>query len=162
MIRLVPRLPSPAIVVSFVALLVALGGTSYAVSRLPANSVGAKQLKQRAVTPSKVAPKTVALLRGERGDPGPKGDRGPKGDAGLSRLVSRHAESSGWGRVTAEASCFPYERLVGGGGSSSSGMLAESEADAANGHTPSKWVVTGIDDPAAPKFSVFAEALCAS
>jgi hypothetical protein len=36
--------------VAFVALLVALGGTSYAVIRLPAHSVGAKQLKAGAVT----------------------------------------------------------------------------------------------------------------
>jgi hypothetical protein len=162
MIRLVPRRPSPAIVVAFLALLVALSGTSYAVGRLPANSVGAKQLQKRAVTPSKVAPKTIAVLKGEKGDPGPKGDRGRKGDPGLSRILSRQAESIGTGQVTAEVSCYPYEHLVGGGGTSSSGKLAESESDTLNGHTPTKWVVRGIDDPAAPKFSVVAEALCAS
>jgi hypothetical protein len=37
--------PSPALVVSAVALSVALGGTSYAAIVLPANSVGTKQLK---------------------------------------------------------------------------------------------------------------------
>jgi hypothetical protein len=36
-------------VVAFLALAVALGGTSYAVTRLPANSVGSKQLKTGAV-----------------------------------------------------------------------------------------------------------------
>lgn len=45
-----PRLcPSPSMVVAFVALVVALGGTSYAVTRLPAGSVGSKQLKRGAV-----------------------------------------------------------------------------------------------------------------
>ncbi|MEA2272258.1 MAG: hypothetical protein QOI98_966 [Solirubrobacteraceae bacterium] len=58
--------PSPAIIVACLALIVALGGTSYAVSQLPANSVGTKQLKDHSVTPRKVAPKTVQLLKGVR------------------------------------------------------------------------------------------------
>ena len=41
--------PSPSMAVAFVALVVAFGGTSYAVTRLPANSVGSKQLKKGAV-----------------------------------------------------------------------------------------------------------------
>src|SRR5262245_2693422 len=48
------RRPSPAMVVACLALLVALGGTSYAASQLPANSVGTKQLKKGAVTAVKV------------------------------------------------------------------------------------------------------------
>ena len=46
--------PSPALVISIVALVVALGGTSYAVFNLPKNSVGTKQLKNNAVTASKI------------------------------------------------------------------------------------------------------------
>jgi hypothetical protein len=47
--------PSPALVVSLIALFVALGGTSYAaITTLPANSVGTKQLKNNAVTGSKL------------------------------------------------------------------------------------------------------------
>jgi hypothetical protein len=56
------RLPSPALVVACLALVVALGGVSYAAGVLPANSVGAKQLRTSAVTPSKISPKTIALL----------------------------------------------------------------------------------------------------
>lgn len=41
--------PSPSMIVAFAALLIALGGTSYAVVRLPARSVGSKQLKREAV-----------------------------------------------------------------------------------------------------------------
>ena len=37
--------PSPAMVVAFIALFVAISGSSYAVTRLPTNSVGPKQLK---------------------------------------------------------------------------------------------------------------------
>lgn len=48
------RLPSPAMVVACIALLIALGGTSYAAIKLPRNSVGAKQLKRNAVTTPKV------------------------------------------------------------------------------------------------------------
>ena len=46
--------PSPAMVVACIALAVALGGTSYAAIRVPAKSVGAKQLKKNAVTSPKV------------------------------------------------------------------------------------------------------------
>jgi hypothetical protein len=48
------RPPSPALAVSFVALLVALSGTSYAAFSLPKNSVGTKQLKNNAVTTKKI------------------------------------------------------------------------------------------------------------
>jgi hypothetical protein len=41
-------------VVAFIALFVAIGGSSYAVTRLPASSVGSKQLKKNAVTGAKV------------------------------------------------------------------------------------------------------------
>lgn len=46
--------PSSALVVSTVALFVALGGTSYAAFTLPSNSVGTKQLKAGAVTGPKI------------------------------------------------------------------------------------------------------------
>jgi hypothetical protein len=46
--------PSPAMIVAFIALFVAIGGSSYAVTRLPSGSVGTKQLKKNAVTGAKV------------------------------------------------------------------------------------------------------------
>ncbi|HTX69696.1 MAG TPA: hypothetical protein VMH50_11205 [Thermoleophilia bacterium] len=46
--------PSPAMIVACVALFVALGGTSYAAVKLPASSVGTKQIKNSAVTGAKV------------------------------------------------------------------------------------------------------------
>lgn len=48
------RPPSAAMVVSLLALFVALGGTSYAAFALPRNSVGSKQLKKNAVTTKKI------------------------------------------------------------------------------------------------------------
>ena len=47
-------------VVAYIALFVALGGTSYAAINLPAGSVGTRQLKNRAVTAAKLNPTSVA------------------------------------------------------------------------------------------------------
>lgn len=57
------RRPSPAIIVAVVALLVALGGTSYAAFSVPRNSVGTKQLKNGAVTASKIKNANAILQR---------------------------------------------------------------------------------------------------
>ena len=48
------RTPSAATVIATLALFVALGGTGYAVTKLPSNSVGTAQLKKNAVTSAKV------------------------------------------------------------------------------------------------------------
>jgi hypothetical protein len=48
------RKPSPALVISIIALFLSLGGTSYAAITLPAKSVGTKQLKNAAVTSVKI------------------------------------------------------------------------------------------------------------
>jgi hypothetical protein len=53
------RRPSPALVVAVIALIVALGGTGYAAVTLPANSVGSKQLKRKAVTTNKIRDNAV-------------------------------------------------------------------------------------------------------
>jgi hypothetical protein len=50
-------------VISVIALFVALGGTSYAVTQLPRNSVGTMQLKQGAVTTAKL--KAAAVTSGK-------------------------------------------------------------------------------------------------
>ena len=77
------RRPSPALIVASVALFVALGGTGYAVTKLPRNSVGTAQLKANAVTGSKVKNKTLKLAdlspAAKAGLAGPKGDTGPTG-----------------------------------------------------------------------------------
>ena len=52
---LLRRRPSPATVIAVIALVIALGGTSYAAVTLPRNSVGTAQLKNNAVTSLKVA-----------------------------------------------------------------------------------------------------------
>jgi hypothetical protein len=46
--------------VAYLALFVALGGTSYAAVNLPANSVGTRQLKNHSVTPAKLDRGSIA------------------------------------------------------------------------------------------------------
>jgi hypothetical protein len=57
------RRPSPALVVSIVALVVALGGTSYAAFTWPQNSVGTKQLQNGAVTATKIKNRAVTKAK---------------------------------------------------------------------------------------------------
>src|SRR4051794_13706935 len=54
---------SYANVMATLAVFIALGGTSYAVTALPRNSVGTKQLRRHAVTNSKIAPGAVSGSR---------------------------------------------------------------------------------------------------
>ena len=70
--------------VGYVALMVALGGTSYAAVALPARSVGPTQLKANAVTSVKVKDRTLQLKDFKVGQvpAGPAGERGPAGANG--------------------------------------------------------------------------------
>jgi hypothetical protein len=108
------RLPSPALIVACVALVVALGGVSYAASVLPKHSVGKAQLQKNAVTPAKLRNNAVTGAKvkdgtltvadfnakqlpagpqgpkGDTGSQGSKGDtgpQGPKGDSGVRGLT---------------------------------------------------------------------------
>lgn len=85
--------PSPATVIATVALMVALAGTGYAASSLPANSVGNRQLQNNAVTSSKVKDHSLLRVdfasgqvpagpRGSVGPPGPPGSAGARGATG--------------------------------------------------------------------------------
>ena len=56
--------------VGYLALVVAMSGTAYAATSLPANSVGTRQLKRGAVTLSKVSSGAERALRGQQGPPG--------------------------------------------------------------------------------------------
>jgi len=90
------RRPTTATVVASTALFVALGGTGYAATALPAKSVGAKQLRTSAVTSAKVKdgslrardfrradlPKGTPGTTGGRGPAGARGETGPQGARG--------------------------------------------------------------------------------
>jgi len=98
------KVPRPSTVIALVALAVALGGTGYAATLLPAGSVGTAQLKNGAVISSKVkngslqaadfapgelpagaqGPQGPAGSAGPQGPAGPAGPQGPKGDTGAA------------------------------------------------------------------------------
>ena len=79
-------------VIATLALFLALGGTSYAVTALPKNSVGTQQLKKNAVTGPKVKDGSLSsadfvagtLLKGDTGAPGATGATGPQGETGIA------------------------------------------------------------------------------
>ena len=83
--RIVSRRPSPATIISLVALFVALGGTSYAAIALaPKNSVGSAQVINGSLLKKDLSKKTVAALKGNRGLRGPAGAAGSAGPAGAT------------------------------------------------------------------------------
>jgi hypothetical protein len=121
------RLPSPALVLAALALLVALGGTSYAAVALPNNSVGAAQIRAGAVASPEVrngslrtldlAPAARRALKGQAGQQGrqgPKGDAGPPGLSGVEIVQASSAFVSS-PEQTVTVDCPAGKRLVGGG-----------------------------------------------
>jgi hypothetical protein len=89
--RLRGRLSYSNVMVTVLAMIVLGGGTAYAATVLPSNSVGTKQIKKEAVTPAKLSAAAKNALtgsqgtagaKGEQGPQGPKGDKGEKGDQG--------------------------------------------------------------------------------
>jgi hypothetical protein len=123
------RRPSPALVISCVALVFALAGTGYAtVLQVPRNSVGTAQLKNSAVTSAKVKNRSLlradfaagqlpAGPRGPAGQAGPTGPAGPAGPAGLSALerVETTSTSNSSTPKTQATTCPTGKRLLGGG-----------------------------------------------
>jgi hypothetical protein len=129
--------PSPAVVLACVALVVALGGVSYAAGVLPKNSVGAAQLKKHAVTGAKLDKNAVSggkvkngsLMaadfkagqlpagqgasgpQGPQGDPGPPGPKGDPGVPGANSVGGGEVEDGSLG--TADfAHSIPAARMT--------------------------------------------------
>ena len=124
--RISVRRPSPALVISCLALAVALGGTSYAAAvALPKGSVGTPQLKNSAVTTAKVKNRTLLradfapgqLQAGPAGPAGPTGPAGPAGPAGLSGLERVEATTllNTASPKPVQMACPAGKRLLGGG-----------------------------------------------
>jgi hypothetical protein len=114
--------------IAYLALFVALGGTSYAAIRLPANSVGSQQIRRGAVTDSKVRARSLTarvfrageLPVGPRGETGAQGERGEQGPPGPANLVLRQAEmpeiaDGPRDERSGVAACQGSELVTGGG-----------------------------------------------
>jgi len=67
---------------ALLALFIALGGTSYAAMRLPANSVTTREVKNHSLLAKDLKRGQLAGARGRRGVAGPRGSTGPKGPTG--------------------------------------------------------------------------------
>jgi hypothetical protein len=61
------RRPRHATIVAYIALFVALGGTTFAATHLGKNSVGAKQLRKNAVTTAKIKKEAVTAAKVKKG-----------------------------------------------------------------------------------------------
>ena len=105
---------------AFLALFLALGGTSYAAVTLERDSVGAKQIRQGAVTSEEVRNRSLLaedfkggeLPRGRRGATGAAGARGaagPAGPAGPAGAAGKNGQDGQPGQI-------PSVRLLRGSG----------------------------------------------
>ena len=128
-------LGSPAMIVACAALIVALGGVSYAAGVLPKGSVGTAQLKKQAVTASKLRANSVSGLKVKdgtlaatdfkagqlpAGPQGPKGDTGAPGISGLQVVSNESASSSEAKGIT--VTCPEGKQVVGTGADISGGF----------------------------------------
>jgi hypothetical protein len=139
------RRPRYAEVTAALAVIVALGGTSYAVTAVPRNSVGTTQLKAHAVTKSKLAtglstvgPRGLVGLAGPAGAPGATGAAVP-GISGYEIVVG----PATFYEQTAVVICPGGKRPLGGGGTvpESASALYRSFPYAASG-----WAAQGHTD----------------
>lgn len=105
------KLPRHNTVIAYLALFVALGGSAYAATQLPKNSVGPKQLKANAVTGPKIKNGAVT---------------GSK--IGANSVTGANVDESTLGRVPSAASA---ERAA----TADRAAVAESAANAANANT---------------------------
>jgi hypothetical protein len=141
--------PSPALVISLIALFVALGGTSYAaITALPANSVGTKQLKTGAVTGAKLSPAMIRYFlhagstlpsgRTEVGDWGAGGVQGADDGGAEARPVFSFALPLAHGldanhTIYVSGASAPY---CPGAGHAARGYLCLYQADGNNASPP--------------------------
>jgi len=150
--------------VAYLALFVALGGTSYAAADrlLPANSVGTRQLRDHAVTKKKIARSTLSALRGPRGLRGVAGPAGARGTTGAQgargapgpvsvKYVTAGAYSVMPGMSADGVAACPVGMVVTGGGELNDArhdvVVTQSDWDSSvvNG-PPDLWVVTVRND----------------
>jgi hypothetical protein len=72
------KAPSPALVISLVALFVALGGTALAAT----SYINGKNIKPHSIPKNRLTASAIKGLKGNRGRAGAKGAKGAKGDTG--------------------------------------------------------------------------------
>lgn len=156
------HLKNPSMIVATGALLIACSGTSYAVSQLPSNSVGAAQIKTGAVRSSEVKDGSL-LAKDFASGVLLKGDQGAKGDKGETGAIGAQGPQGTFGAITIQRADFPLPDggsvsavnvgnvacpagQVGVGGGANLANAAHNDARI-TGSSPRKGA---IDDPAVP------------
>lgn len=171
--RLRQRL-SPSLVISCAALFVALGGTGYAVVVLPANSVGAKQLKKNSVVSAKVRDGSLRardfgtgqLPPATAGAPGARGEPGQPGFSSLRYIRGEWITLPPNDEASDEILCPEGEHVVGGGVLSNYNEIGDPVMTAGyvNSSFPpdtSSWFVSVWNPTDDPDFAFQAWAVCA-
>jgi hypothetical protein len=121
-------------VVATLALFVALaGGTAFAATQLPKNSVGSKQIKKGAVTPAKLSKAAKSTLKGPAGAAGPQGDRGEPGPMTATDAASL-------GGIAASG----YQQRVGGTCSSGQAINSIAAAGTVTCQSTGAGTITGV------------------
>jgi hypothetical protein len=147
------RRPTPALVISVVALIVACAGTAVGATRylitspkqVKPGSITGAALRNGTITTGKLAGSTIAKLRATR--------------TVVSFTGTVPASSTG---TTVKVSCPSGQQASGGGYGNDGPTVLESRPDPKTG-TPTSWVVTALNTtlvPAAQKQSVYV--ICAS
>lgn len=163
------KAPSVSLVVSGVALFVALSGTAVAAKQAlaPANTVGTQAIVNGSIRMTDIAPSTVKLLRGQTGAVGLTGAPGGQGPAGASgpaggfdptkvQVVQGSDATVGSTIGSSTASCPSGTVVVGGGGFTSGPSLWLSRPSG-NG-----WVAGSTGYASGVSSTVRAYAVCAA
>ena len=167
--------------VAYLALLLALSGTSYAAATklLPANSVGTRQVINRSLLKadfkSGQLPRGVRGARGSIGPSGPAGATGPAGPAGsqgvqgppgpvsLTYAISADTALPNGTQQDAFVTCPAGMVVTGGGGltpSTSTGVTINSSAiGTSTGDAPDQWGVS-MNNTSGSDTTFNAEAIC--
>lgn len=173
-------------VISTLCLFLVLGGgTAYAATHLPKESVGAKQLKKEAVTPAKLSKAAKSALAGPAGatgatgpigPAGPQGPQGPQGKEGPRGLQGEPGQPavSGYTVVDENASMQPTyitetvtvtcpagDRVFGGGGGSYNNHLLIRSSAPSGDNAWQLTVATVNDSAVGAESTVYAYAICA-
>ena len=151
--------------VAYIALLVALSGSSYAAAPL----ISGSQIKPHSIPKNRLTNKAIAQLKGNRGPRGLRGATGPAGPVGLTYVYSPPLPlPAGTGRV-AVAFCPPGTVALGGGGitagspsftNTGANISASAWASSRAGFAPDQWWVSA-NNASASATTFSAAAVCA-
>ena len=167
--------PSPAMVVAFTALLVALGGTSYAIQALPQASVGTQQLKNNAVASKKIQNGAVNSNKVKNGSLLRADFKAGQLPGATDVTVVTSGPPDGFGVLDPVATCPSRRVAIGGGGVVGGGpgdpppdttwyLYSSHPVLPAGGGPPTAWTVSAADTgpPAGPAQPAIAYVVCAA